>query len=100
MTPPRVGESNVLLAALLLGLAMPLALFSDGALRRGPSRAVGHVGRVLLPNVVLLVVCLGGLLPSADGTGPWPACVAVMATLVIVATLRWARDPGVVATAD
>jgi hypothetical protein len=88
---PQSGH-DLLLGAILLGLATPLAWYSATAFVSSSPQPNSHSGRILLPNAALLVLCFTALLPASNGSGLWPALIAVLAATVAAAALRWGRD--------
>lgn len=92
ITPSERSEHNVVLSLALLSIAAPLAWHAAGAVWKRASQADPLLLRVIIPNVVLLMMCVGGVLGStADGYGPWPALIAVLAVTFIIAAIRLTR---------
>ncbi len=88
---PRSGH-DLLLGAVLLGVATPLAWYSATAFASKKPQSNAPAGRILVPNAVLLVLCFTGLLPDSDGSGLWPALTAVLAATIAAVALWWGRD--------
>lgn len=97
-TPTGSSEHSLVLAVALLCLAAPLAWYAASTLLNRRVRANVHLGRVVLPNAVLLTMCFS-VLQSKDGYGTVSALVAVLAAAVIVAALRL-TDPRTRSTVD
>ena len=86
LTPSVRSEHNVVLSVALLCVSASLAWHAGS---KRASQADPLLLRVIVPNVVLLMMCFGGVLGSrATGDGLWPALVAVLAVTVIVAAIR------------
>lgn len=92
LTPSEATEHSLVLAFTLICLAAPLVWFAASTLLNRAPQASAHLGRVVFPNAVLLLMCFNMLQSSRDGYGTWPALVAVLAVAVIVAALRLTRD--------
>lgn len=92
LTPSERSEHNAVLTVVLLGIAVPLVWHATSAILSGAPQSDPLMLRIIVPNAVLLLMCLGGALRSGtDAYGPWPALVAVVASAIIAAALRSTR---------
>ena len=90
LTPSARSEHNFVLSVALLCVAAPLAwhAVSKRASQAGPRR----LPLVIVPNVVLLGRCFGGVFGStANRDGAWPAQIALLAVTVMAAAFLLTR---------